>query len=493
MLTMLTTRRQRAVATGCSLFLIFLIWQFVSLNEYPISVASVKLWPSSTKCSATMPLEELEENLIVPQKRYRAAVASSFGFHFDVYLAVVWTLERVMGRSPTGGVVEVYAPAKFGWQFQTIVDTLGLYHGEAKQSKDLVEAINANKGDGGIDLVVLGTCEFDLRKKWSEELLAAWDARDAEHKFKVVCIVHNVRDSTWQQSIPQWSQRNAIRILPIAEHVAAAFKKTFLINADSPNATIRSIGYEDIPVDVHVPVLDVPLAVERSPSRILSNAVIQGSFSTVRRDYLAIFSDLKDSLARDPKVWGYLPLGTEKNASYAVDTTLPDPPFHLHLIGSGSLRIPQELKNVVAVHTKLSYPDFYQLMGSMDICVPGFASGNWYYDAQASSTFAMAVECDVPILVTQRIRNSYTYVDDDKAVVTRPAAMREVEALHALRTRDASDFLDRTGIPWDSYTARAVVDMLRLGWTRDKGEARAVKEKIWRANERVVQRILRDL
>ena len=52
---------------------------------------------------------------------------------------------------------------------------------------------------------------------WNEELLIAWDARDSAHKFEIVCIVHNADDVRWQSSIPEWSRRNAIRLLPISE------------------------------------------------------------------------------------------------------------------------------------------------------------------------------------------------------------------------------------------------------------------------------------
>jgi hypothetical protein len=84
-------------------------------------------------------------------------------------------------------------------------------------------------------------------------------------------------------------------------------------------------------------------------------------------------------------------------------------------------------------------------------------------------------------------------VDDDRAVVTRPAAMREIEAIRALRSRDTSFFFHRTGIPMDSPTAQAAASMLQLGWTRSTKESLAFKEQIWRANDRVVERILRDL
>lgn len=61
-------------------------------------------------------------------------------------------------------------------------------------------------------------------------------------------------------------------------------------------------------------------------------------------------------------MWGYLPLGTEEDASYVVDTTLPDPPFRLFLIGSGGLEIPRELENMVLIRGGLSYPGTFSLL-----------------------------------------------------------------------------------------------------------------------------------
>jgi hypothetical protein len=123
-------------------------------------------------------------------------------------------------------------------------------------------------------------------------------------------------------------------------------------------------------------------------------------------------------------------------------------------------------------------------MSNMDICVPAFSTRNAsFYESCASSTFALAVECNVryfllhdiilfapecclqvPILVTKHMRASYTYVDDDRAVVTRPAAMREVEVLRALRSGDALYFFQWSGISQDSTVAHGVDDMMHLGW-----------------------------
>lgn len=150
--------------------------------------------------------------------------------------------------------------------------------------------------------------------------------------------------------------------------------------------------------------------------------------------------------------------------------------------------------------------EFYAMMGGMDVCVPAFAE-NGYYEHQASSTFVMAVECNVcrpirsladcsstrvqvPIVVTERMRKSYTYANDDRAVITRPAAMREVAALLALRTGDASEFLNAH--PSSHHVRDSVHDMMSRGWQRSKEDFQRFKRGIWRENDYVVERLLRD-
>jgi hypothetical protein len=158
--------RRQIVLFGCLIVLPFLLWSFVTLNEeYSFSgtICSAILPPKQEQtemCSAILPTKQEKENLAVPQKRHRVAIASLFFGHFDVYMALAWTLQRVMGRSKTGSV-EVYIPTPFGFKFQTIVDNLRLYRGKTKSTDDFIKAINSNMGDGGIDTVVLGTCEFE--------------------------------------------------------------------------------------------------------------------------------------------------------------------------------------------------------------------------------------------------------------------------------------------------------------------------------------------
>ena len=76
--------------------------------------------------------------------------------------------------------------------------------------------------------------------------------------------------------------------------VASAFRTKFSTLADS--SELYGSGYEYIPVDVHVPVLGLSHSEKEKTSGPLSNAVIQGSFQTVRRDYFGVFADLQQAL-----------------------------------------------------------------------------------------------------------------------------------------------------------------------------------------------------
>jgi hypothetical protein len=71
--------------------------------------------------------------------------------------------------------------------------------------------------------------------------------------------------------------------------------------------------------------------------------------------------------------------------------------------------------------------------------------------------------------------------------------MSEVEALYVLRTGDASYFYERNRILPGSPIWQATEKMMHLGWMRSKADFQAFKERIWRANEHVVEQLLRDL
>ncbi|KAK7055565.1 putative eukaryotic translation initiation factor 5 [Favolaschia claudopus] len=479
---------------------VFLVCQYLLLTHFAQQCYQPPSTVPALIDSSISPSTIRDTNITIPldtvRKTRHIAVATTYGVHMDVYMSLAWTFQKVLDQSPSSrGSVEVYAPFPFIFDFHTVVEKLALYRGEVKKPDALIEAVNA----GEIDVVVLGTCEIDLRSSWGEDLLSAWDARDAAHKFTLVCIVHNGPEAAPKKTIEAFAQRRAIRIMAISDHVAASQKLAFLARADSRDTTMRSAGYEYIPVDVHIPVLNVVLDTLRaseSPRKMLSNAVIQGNFAHERRDYRNFFADLMKSLAEDPQVWGYLPLDRTANSTYLADPDLSEPPFQLFLVGSGTpIEVPHELQNIVHTRSRLKYTEFYALMNDMDIVIPAIPATNIaYYDVKASSTFAIALECHVPILVTRRIRNSYTHIDDDRVAVTRPAAMTEVDALRALRTGKASLSVTGDAISENlKDMAREVENMIRRGWVRSAEDFQAVKAEIWRKNEHAVERILNEV
>ncbi|TFK88374.1 hypothetical protein K466DRAFT_489070 [Polyporus arcularius HHB13444] len=394
-----------------------------------------------------------------------------------------------------GQVIHLFAQ-DFNLGFQEVTDELHLWkhRGIHADQDHMIEYVNANTGDGGVDLLVFGTCEFDLRV-WQEALEDAWNRRDEEHKFKIVCGVHHVQDTSWQSHITYWARRDAIRLLPIADHVAEGFREKFAGLADSPEPILYSAGYQYIPVDVHVPILDVRNLPSRPLPRHLSKVAIQGSINPVRRDYHRIFRELIASLHEDPEAWGYHPL--EGRRSFVPNSSGVAPPFELLLVGMGSVDIPDELAYVVSIHHDLTYKEFYALVANCDVVLPAFAD-NGYFEAQASSTVALATELNVPLLVTDRHRKKYGYIDDVRAVITRPAAMPEVQALKALRTGNASAFL--ASDPADIGKAmgelpavrRDVEKMMQEGWVRGRREWMEWREGVWEKNRQVARKILTD-
>jgi hypothetical protein len=133
--------------------ILFLTWNFLSTS---LNVRTSRLvWKEShSLCSSDTSSETWTDS---PPLRRKVAIASTFGFHHDVYLAVAWTLQRVFKRSTQGGQIRVYANTPLAFDFDTIVEKLGLYDGPYQRPESLVEDLIK----GELDLVILGTCEVE--------------------------------------------------------------------------------------------------------------------------------------------------------------------------------------------------------------------------------------------------------------------------------------------------------------------------------------------
>jgi hypothetical protein len=97
------------------------------------------------------------------------------------------------------------------------------------------------------------------------------------------------------------------------------------------------------------------------------------------------------------------------------------------------------------------------------------------------------------------MREAYTYIDDDRVMINHPAVMTEVDAIRALRTRNASDFLNsdpshlgRT-MGTNAAVRTAVEEMVAKDWVRSKAGFEDAKKELWAVNDLVVLKLLADL
>lgn len=141
-----STRCRLVTALVVASLLLFPLWRYEALSFVPIPQISI-----TTQTSQSLNLQS------IPERRKNVVIASSFGYHFDVYLAVAWTLKRVMRESS----LRLYTPWPYYFDFQKIVDGYGLYNGEYDSHENLMRDVRANGGDGGIDLIIFGTCEIE--------------------------------------------------------------------------------------------------------------------------------------------------------------------------------------------------------------------------------------------------------------------------------------------------------------------------------------------
>lgn len=113
----------------------------------------------------------------------------------------------------------------------------------------------------------------------------------------------------------------------------------------------------------------------------------------------------------------------------------------------------------------------------------------------------------VPILASHRMRERYGYIDDDRVTVTRPQALREVNALGALRrasinTEALEDNNDRHGTNISASAGleyrsdkfdRDVEEMIDQGWYRNMEGFESFKLDLWEKNREAIRRVLHDL
>ncbi|KAL7415150.1 hypothetical protein BDY24DRAFT_383883 [Mrakia frigida] len=438
--------------------------------------------------------------------------------------------------------IRVYGPRglRFGLRAQ-VLSKLGIYNppNVLHLADEVLRDVDAGWEGQGADVVVLPTAEIDM-DYFSEALWKIWEARPADRKFSLVCIPHDTRNRDWIKnwSAP-WVKANALKILTISGSVSEEISKNFIFFADEPDR--HHLGYAEIPVEAHIPMLpierlpgfnahgrhsgeylfskdkdglgelrlptkdvDESLVLDktwgRRDGKVLRDVAIQGTFASARRNYKAVMIELEAEIARDPEAWGYLP-SADPSASFIPASS---DNFVLHLVGHAKpdFEIPPRLQqHVVKLYYSLSYPDFFSMMGSMDLVLPAFTPRGGYYDGRASSTVAMAMQCETPLLVTPRIFRAYSYLTPETTIL-RPQTISEITAIKTLRTSRYDPpprRYDRTleGIASEGDASvdhpsirRDAEEMIRKGWVTKEEDWRRFKRGIVEANKEVVRKVI---
>ncbi|KAG8938538.1 hypothetical protein FRC04_008349 [Tulasnella sp. 424] len=450
-----------------------------------------------------------------PFTRRHVAVATSVG-HSEVYGPLAWTINTVMTKHPrqAPASVKIYSGEP---GFLSLLKRIGMLPKDIMRPRDQlskdIRSTTLYEDDMGamIDLVVLGTCELDM-ERFGPDLLKAWDERPHNKKFAMVCGVHNGQTTGWFKHISEWSRRGSFRVMPISDHVINYFHSMFNTWADSKDPAQRLALYEYIKVDAYYSVSDFtnfPLRPKTYQADVPCSAVLQGNYEQGRRDYERVFADLSRLLREDAKGWGYK--WSADGRKYVTDSSAPNPPFVLHLIGKGKITVPAELRDVVVMDISLDTVPFYELFQAMDIVVPAFSEGGGYLTRQASSTVHTAVMNHVPLLATRAIFEAYPYLTSEGTIL-RPFALSEMEAIGLLRgakvtaqRAEVSNGRSKSSISFDDLAstsaspgippklAEDVKRMLSQGWKRSDEGFDRLKHEIWEKNENFVGRLLRDL
>ena len=95
-------------------------------------------------------------------RRRNVTFATSFVYHGDVYMTLAKSMGDVMDVEEAPTQISIFAqPFPFG--FQEIVEDYGLWkhQGVRAEHEKFVDFLNAETGDGAVDLVVLGTCQYE--------------------------------------------------------------------------------------------------------------------------------------------------------------------------------------------------------------------------------------------------------------------------------------------------------------------------------------------
>ena len=247
-------------------------------------------------------------------------------------------------------------------------------------------------------IVVSATCELDLFGGTVKHGLQYLLEKGQTYLF---CVVHHA--DRWAQqkeeeAIKPWIEKQKVTILTLSPHTADYFRKTGMSGWHTDAEPI---------VRYFIPVFPAPLPAANATEQEDGLAfALQGDFDPGRRDYGTIFKEFEQFLS--PKSGNEVEAGISHQLDVADAANVT-----LHILGHGDKpSVPETVARHVQFDEGLSYPQYYSLLSRTFALVPAFANSE-YLDRKASSSVPAALIGGSPLVASQEILRSYSYLPRD--------------------------------------------------------------------------------
>ena len=165
--------------------------------------------------------------------------------------------------------------------------------------------------------------------------------------------------------------------------------------------------------------------------------VLQGSISSMRRNYKDILADINSK-------------------KYAMP-----PEFQLIILGNGNFTLPEGVRSAVRLRQNEKYPEYYGVIQNNSALLTAFASGV-YYKEKASSTVAASLICRTPLLTTAETLRTYSYLSPSSVWLQDPAESELAAMLRILETPNFPAALDQRVLSLKKDFQRAIDRNVRV-------------------------------
>jgi hypothetical protein len=342
----------------------------------------------------------------------RIAIVESAGVHDEVTAALVYAF----GGHPNAELRLYFAHQRY--KSDVIINDLEL-------ETPIMSVNNSNTFKKDVNelapphFVISTTCELDLEKKESiVDPLRHLLHNGTTHLF---CLVHHA--DYWNKgkhvdAVREWVDQERVDFIGLSQHTVDYLLQKSVTQWKDLQASVTARTFPPIfPVN----------QTNNETAREISLAM-QGDYAPERRDYKRIFGSLDNVVKKI-------------NGTAVTEDGQADETVKLHLIGHGPhVEVPENIRSNVAFDEDLSYPDFYTLLSQSYAVIPAFASET-YLDRKASSTVPASLIAGVPLVASEQILASYSYLPRDAVWLSQPDE-REMETIERV-VGDRKVFLEK--------------------------------------------------